>query len=122
MSCGVAAFYRNGYRACLVPQWLPALDGVVERLRDGIAVADVGCGHGHSTRSLADAFPKSALFGFDTHEESIQAAISNAGHPRRHGGRMDLEQQNPTAYYDHQYGLVCCSYTLQYLANPAAAA
>ena len=44
MSCGVAAFYRNGYRASLVPQWLPALDGVVSQLEAGIQVADVGCG------------------------------------------------------------------------------
>jgi hypothetical protein len=41
MACGVAAFYRNGYRASLVAQWLPALDGVVEQLQRGIAVADI---------------------------------------------------------------------------------
>src|SRR3546814_16833749 len=82
--------YTPLFRACLVPQWLPALDGVVERLRDGIAVADVGCGHGHSTRLMAEAFPNSEFFGFDTHEESIQAAIANAGHTRRPGGRLDF--------------------------------
>ena len=58
--CGVAAFYRNGYRASLVPQWLPALDGVVAQLDAGIAVADVGCGHGHSTLLMAQAFPNRA--------------------------------------------------------------
>jgi len=31
--CGVAAFYRNAYKASLVPEWLPALDGVVEKLQ-----------------------------------------------------------------------------------------
>ena len=56
LHCGVAAFYRNGYRASLVPQWLPALDGVVEKLEAGIAVADVGCGHGHSSVLMAQAF------------------------------------------------------------------
>src|SRR3546814_7798537 len=98
MSCGVAAFYRNGYRACLVPQWLPALDGVVERLRDGIAVADEGCGHGHSTRLMAEALPNSEFFGFDTQEESIQAAIANAGHTRRPGGRLgfDGSEEHPS--------------------------
>src|SRR5687768_1082121 len=40
---GVAAFYRNAYRASLVSEWLPALDGVVDRLNAGIEVADVGC-------------------------------------------------------------------------------
>jgi len=42
--CGVAAFYRNGYRSRLVPEWLPALDGVVEKLTSGARIADVGCG------------------------------------------------------------------------------
>ena len=53
--CGVAAFYRNGYKASLVPEWLPALDGVVEKLKAGARVADVGCGHGHSTVAMASA-------------------------------------------------------------------
>jgi hypothetical protein len=57
LHCGVAAFYRNAYRASLVQEWLPALDGVVEKLKLGGLVADVGCGHGHSTTLLARAFP-----------------------------------------------------------------
>jgi len=81
MACGVAAFYCNGYRAGLVSQWLPALDGVVERLEAGIAVADVGCGHGHSTLLMAEAFPNSRFFGFDTHAASIDAAKRNARQP-----------------------------------------
>jgi SAM-dependent methyltransferase len=121
MSCGVAAFYRNGYRACLVPQWLPALDGVVERLRAGIAVADVGCGHGHSTRLMAEAFPRSAFFGFDTHEDSIQAAIANAG-PAHRPGRLEFEQASATGYRDRQYGLICFFDTLHDLGDPEAAA
>jgi hypothetical protein len=76
--CGVAAFYRNGYRASLVPEWLPALDGVVEQLEKGIAVADVGCGHGHSTILMAEAFPKSGFYGFDVHASSIAEARMNA--------------------------------------------
>jgi SAM-dependent methyltransferase len=120
MSCGVAAFYRNGYRACLVPQWLPALDGVVERLRDGIAVADVGCGHGHSTKLMAEAFPASRFFGFDTHEASIQASVANAGAAL--GGRLAFEQASATGYRDRQYGLICFFDTLHDLGDPEAAA
>src|SRR5688572_28536240 len=78
MSCGSAAFYRNGYRASLVPQWLPALDGVVDRLQAGIDVADVGCGHGHSTVLMAQAFPNSRFHGFDTHPASIETARRQA--------------------------------------------
>jgi SAM-dependent methyltransferase len=76
--CGVAAFYRNAYDAALVPQWLPALDGVVEHLERGAKVADVGCGHGHSTVLMAEAFPNSSFFGIDPHGASIDAAIENA--------------------------------------------
>ena len=74
LACGVAAFYRNGYRASLVSEWLPALDGVVAQLEAGIDVADVGCGHGHSTLLMAEAFPNSRFHGFDTHAASIDEA------------------------------------------------
>jgi SAM-dependent methyltransferase len=76
--CGVAAFYQNAYAGSLVPQWLPALDGVVEQLERGAKVADVGCGHGHSTILMAEAFPNSTFLGIDTHEASIEAAVENA--------------------------------------------
>ena len=74
LACGVAAFFRNGYKANLVSSWLPALDGVVARLEAGIAVADVGCGYGHSTLLMAQAFPNSSFHGFDTHVDSIEEA------------------------------------------------
>ncbi len=73
---GVAAFYRNGYRNSLVREWLPALRGVEEKLHAGAKVADVGCGHGHSTILMAEAFPQSRFWGFDYHEKSIDRARS----------------------------------------------
>ncbi|HEX6048889.1 MAG TPA: class I SAM-dependent methyltransferase, partial [Gemmatimonadaceae bacterium] len=76
--CGVAAFYRNAYRGSLLSQWLPALDGVADQLESGITVADVGCGHGHSTILMAQAFPRSRFHGYDTHAASIEAAKRNA--------------------------------------------
>ena len=94
--CGTARFFRTGYKHHLVKEWLPALDGVVDKLERGAKVADVGCGHGGSTRLMAEAFPKSIFFGFDYHEGSVQAAreltreeglriayISNRNLPRR---------------------------------------
>jgi SAM-dependent methyltransferase len=76
--CGVAAFYRNGYQASLVSEWLPALDGVVPKLQKGAMVADVGCGYGHSTIIMAQAFPNSQFWGFDVHKDSIEQARKNA--------------------------------------------
>jgi SAM-dependent methyltransferase len=72
--CGVERFFRPGYRANLVAEWLPALDGVVEKLQRGAKVADVGCGHGASTVILARAYPKSTFVGFDYHKPSVEKA------------------------------------------------
>ena len=47
--CGVERFFRSGYKAHLIGEWLPALDGIVDKLNIGARVADVGCGHGAST-------------------------------------------------------------------------
>jgi ubiquinone/menaquinone biosynthesis C-methylase UbiE len=64
--------------ANLVADWLPALDGVVEKLQRGGKVADVGCGHGASTLVMAKAFPRSSFTGFDFHDASVQHANEHA--------------------------------------------
>ena len=74
LSCAVARFFRPGYKNHLVQAWLPALDGVVEKLQAGGEIADIGCGHGISTLIMAEAFENSAFHGFDFHEGSIEAA------------------------------------------------
>src|ERR687897_1409439 len=75
---GCERFFRPGYKANLVSSWIPALDGVEAKLRAGARVADVGCGHGSSTLLLADAFPASAIVGFDYHPASIAEATDRA--------------------------------------------
>jgi SAM-dependent methyltransferase len=121
MSCGIAAFYRNGYRASLVQQWLPALDGVVQQLEQGIDVADVGCGHGHSTVLMAQAFPNSRFHGFDTHAASIAQARSNAQQAGV-GHRVGFELARAANYPDRRYGLICFFDVLHDLGDPVAAA
>lgn len=121
LACGVAAFFRNGYKANLVSSWLPALDGVVARLDAGIMVADVGCGYGHSTLLMAQAFPNSRFHGFDTHAGSIEEArrlAEEAGVAAR--VRFDLASASD--YPDHRYDLVCFFDTLHDLGDPVAAA
>jgi 2-polyprenyl-3-methyl-5-hydroxy-6-metoxy-1,4-benzoquinol methylase len=121
LSCGVAAFYRNGYRANLVQQWLPALDGVVEQLEAGIEVADVGCGFGHSTVLMAKAFPRSHFHGIDAHTPSIEKARRNAADAGV-AERVSFEAASAVGYHDRQYGLICFFDCLHDMGDPIAAA
>lgn len=75
---GCERFFEPGYRAHLVADWLPALDGVVQKLQQGIDVADIGCGYGASTIIMAKTFPNSRFVGADYHQESIAAARARA--------------------------------------------
>jgi 2-polyprenyl-3-methyl-5-hydroxy-6-metoxy-1,4-benzoquinol methylase len=75
---GCERFFRPGYINFLTTTWIPALDGVADRLSAGIRVADVGCGHGASTIHLAQAYPRSRFTGLDPHEGSIEAARKRA--------------------------------------------
>lgn len=119
--CGVAAFYRNAYRGSLVSQWLPALDGVVERLEAGISVADVGCGHGHSTILMAQAYPNSRFHGFDVHAESIAEARRNAAKAGV-ADRVSFEVARAVDYPGRDYGLICFFDCLHDMGDPVAAA
>jgi len=119
--CGVAAFYRNAYKASLVSQWLPALDRVVAQLDAGIAVADVGCGHGHSTVLMAQAFPRSRFHGFDVHAPSIDEAkrvADDAGV----AAQASFDVARAADYPGSNYGLICFFDTLHDMGDPIAAA
>mgnify|MGYP003573166932 CR=1 FL=1 len=76
--CGTDKFFKPGYRAHLTSSWIPALDGVKEKLEHGGRVADIGCGHGTSTMVMAEAYPKSKFFGYDFHHPSIVHARKEA--------------------------------------------
>jgi SAM-dependent methyltransferase len=118
--CGVAAFFRSGYAANLVANWLPALDGVVEKLRAGATVADVGCGYGHSTILMAEAFPNSRFYGYDSHEDSIIAARENA----RVAGvadRVSFHVAKIKEMPDKKFDLVCFFDCLHDLGDPVGA-
>src|SRR5690348_3411489 len=52
---GCEKFFRPGYAANLVDSWIPALQGVKEKLEAGARVADVGCGKGASTLQIGRA-------------------------------------------------------------------
>ncbi len=75
---GTELFFRPGYAANLVNSWIPALEGVEEKLKSGAKVADVGCGLGASTILMAQAFPNSTFVGYDYHCDSIEMARQRA--------------------------------------------
>jgi SAM-dependent methyltransferase len=68
---GTERFFRPNYVGNLMSSWIPALDGVEAKLKKGIRVADIGCGHGASTILMAEAFPNSQFVGFDYHGPSV---------------------------------------------------
>ena len=71
---GTARFFKPNYVGNLVSSWIPSLDGVEEKLKQGAKVADIGCGYGISTILMAKAYPNSKFYGFDNHGPSIEQA------------------------------------------------
>ena len=75
---GCEQFFRPGYITNLIPSWIPALDGVADKLRVGATVADIGCGLGASAILLAQEYPNSRFTGSDYHDQSIEIARKRA--------------------------------------------
>jgi len=76
--CGTEKFFSPSYEGNLIDNWIPALEGVVEKLQRGAKVADIGCGHAASTIIMAKAFPNSTFTGYDYHDKSIDQANARA--------------------------------------------
>lgn len=101
--CGTELFFRPGYGAHLVSDWIPALSGVEEKLKAGAKVADIGCGHGASTILMAKAFPNSEFYGFDYHDKSIETAqkkAEEAGVSDRVNFAVSASKNYPGSDYD----------------------
>jgi len=118
--CAVARLFRPGYVNALVQDWLPALEGVADKLKTGAKVADVGCGHGLSTILMAQAFPNSHFSGYDFHPASIAAAIA---HARAHGvANVSFEVGRAQDFKGHSFDLITCFDCLHDMGDPKAAA
>ena len=118
---GCERFFRPGYNANLVPSWLPALDGVVEKLERGVKVADLGCGHGSSTILMATAYPNSTFVGSDYHEGSIQTARQRAAEAGVED-RVTFEVAPAAAHPGSGYALVTMFDCLHDMGDPVGAA
>jgi len=76
--CATDRFFRPGYEAMLLSDWIPSLEGVEAKLKAGAKVTDIGCGYGSSTVLMAKAFPESQFVGIDIHAPSIEKAKQQA--------------------------------------------
>ena len=120
--CGTERFFRPNYIANLLSSWIPALDGVEDKLRAGASVADIGCGHGASTILMAKAFPKSHFFGFDYHGPSIERARA-AAQAEELGHRIQFEVASAKDFHTGApYDLVAFFDSLHDMGDPSGAA
>ncbi len=119
--CGTERFFRTSYNHHLVNEWLPALDGVVDKLERGALVADVGCGHGASTILMAQSFPQSRFIGFDYHPPSIESARQGA-EAAGVADRASFEVAPAKEYPGQNYDLVTFFDCLHDMGDPAGAA
>jgi SAM-dependent methyltransferase len=117
---GTERFFRPGYKANLTTAWIPALNGVEEKLQHGASVADVGCGHGASTIIMAQAYPRSTFVGFDYHEESIDVARKSASGAGA-ADRVSFEVATANDY-PGGYDLICFFDCLHDMGDPVGAA
>ena len=118
---GCERFFRPGYNAHLVDSWLPALDGVVEKLERGASVADLGCGHGASTILMAQAFPQSTFVGSDYHAGSIGTARTRA-EAADVGDRVSFAAAPADGHPGGDYDLVTMFDCLHDMGDPVGAA
>ena len=117
---GTERFFKPGYLGNLVQAWLPALDGVTEKLEAGASVADVGCGHGASTIVTAQAFPNSRFIGYDSHEPSIERA-RQAAEEAGVADRVTFEAAESTSFPGGNYDLIAFFDCLHDMAEPERA-
>jgi SAM-dependent methyltransferase len=118
---GCERFFRPGYNANLVAEWLPAVDGLVERLTAGATVADIGCGHGASTVLMAQAFPASRFVGSDYHAGSIGTAVERAAEAGV-ADRIEFEVAPAASFGGSGYDLVTTFDALHDMGDPVGAA
>ncbi len=118
---GCEQFFRPGYIANLIPAWIPALEGVEDKLRAGANVADIGCGLGASTILLAQEYPNSRFTGSDYHDQSIELARKHAGDAGV-TDRVTFEVASAATFPGTGYDLAATFDCLHDMGDPLAAA
>jgi SAM-dependent methyltransferase len=116
----VDRFFGTTYRSALVSQWLPALDGVDERLAGGGRVLDVGCGLGTATVLLAEAYPAATVVGVDIHQPSLDEGAKRAADAGV-SDRVTFVAGSATDYGGGPYDLICFFDSLHDMGDPLGA-
>ncbi len=117
--CGTEKFFRPSYKANLISTWIPALDGVEEKLNNGAKVADIGCGRGASTMVLAQAFPNSEFIGYDFHDKSVEYASDLAKEAGLNN--ISFEVATAKAFPGNGYDLITFFDCLHDMGDPVGA-
>ena len=119
--CSVGAFFRPTYFNSIVQSWIPALDGVEDKLKAGVKVADLGCGVGFSTVLMAKAYPNSKFIGFDFHPDSIAEARLHAA---AHGveKRVRFETSEAKKIDERDFDLITSFDCLHDMGDPSGCA
>ncbi|HXI87252.1 MAG TPA: class I SAM-dependent methyltransferase [Parvularculaceae bacterium] len=117
---GTDRFFRPGYAANLVQSWIPALNGVEEKLKKGGKIADIGCGHGSSSVLMAQAYPNAVVHGYDFHGPSIEAAREKA---KKAGVRnVEFHQVAAKDIKEDGFDFACIFDALHDMGDPVGAA
>ena len=118
---GVERLLKPAYENFLVQRWIPALNGIQQRLENGGRVADIGCGNGASTLIMCRAFPKACFTGFDAHRESIRRATTLA-EVEGLSNRVQFEVSASTGLSGGPYDLITSFGSLHRMGDPAGCA
>ncbi len=70
--------WRRIYDEHLLSGFLPAANGLPDRLQAGIHVADIGCGAGHAINVMAREYPLSTFVGYDIDPYAVEKAAAEA--------------------------------------------
>lgn len=118
--CGTDRFFRPGYQANLLSEWLPSLEGVTDKLEAGAKVADIGCGYGSSTVMMAERYPNSHFVGIDIHEPSLEAARERAA--RAGVSNVEFKQGTAQDFEDAGFDFACIFDALHDMGDPVGGA
>jgi ubiquinone/menaquinone biosynthesis C-methylase UbiE len=118
---GCEQFFRPGYIGNLTSGWIPALDGVEEKLRAGASVADIGCGLGASSVLIGQNYPETRVAGSDYHEGSIELARKRAADAGV-AERVSFEVASAQTFSGSGYDLVTTFDCLHDMGDPLTAA